>query len=89
MVTFISFIRLISVLRKSYLEKNNNEPPRNKVGMFLLGTGGGSTLKNDNYKFHTMVVNSWDSLRAASNMGAFDKLVDSLLYECRTKKNSR
>jgi len=71
------------------LEKNKNEPPRDKVGMFLLGTGGGSTVKNDNYVFHTMVVNSWDSLRVEDNTGLVDKLVDSLLFECRTKKNFR
>jgi hypothetical protein len=40
------------------LEKNKNEPPRNKVGVFLLGSGGGSTLKNANYYFHMMAINS-------------------------------
>ena len=68
------------------LEKNKNEPPRNKVGIFLLGTGGGSSLKNENYKFHMMHVNSWDSFRVQYNGGFPDNLLDSLLYECRNKK---
>lgn len=64
------------------LEKNKNEPPRNKVGLFLLGTGGGSTLKNENYNFHEMAVNSWDSLRVQSH-GIHDEIIDSLLFLCR------
>lgn len=68
------------------LEKNQNEPPRNKVGLFLIGTGGGSSLKNKDYKFHTMAVNSWDSLRAQKTGALTDRLFDSLLYECRQKK---
>ena len=68
------------------LEKNKNEPPRNKVGLFLLGTGGGSTLKNENYSFHMMAVNSWDSLRVQDNGGFPDNLIDSLLFQCRQKK---
>lgn len=67
------------------IEKNKNEPPRNKVGLFLLGTGSGSTLKNENYCFHMMAVNSWDSLRVQSNGGFPDKLIDSLLFQCRQK----
>ena len=67
------------------LEKNKNEPPRNKVGMFLLGTGSGSTFKNNDYKFHMMAVNSWDSIRAQNNNGIFKILVDSLLFQCRQR----
>ena len=68
------------------LEKNENEQPRNKVGIFHLGTGGGSTSKNDNYNYHMMAINSWDSLRVQSNGGFIDNLVDSLLFQCRQKK---
>jgi len=68
------------------LEKNKNEPPRDKVGIFLLGTGSGSTLKNKDFSFHMMAVNSWDSLRVQHNGGIPDKLIDSLLYQCRQKK---
>ena len=68
------------------LEKNKNEPPRNKIGVFHLGTGGGSTLKNDNYNYHMMAINSWDSLRVQNNGGLIDNLVDSLLFQCRKKK---
>ena len=67
------------------LEKNKNEPPRNKVGLFLLGTGSGSTFKNNDYKFHMMAVNSWDSFRVQINSGIFDTLVDSLLFQCRQR----
>jgi hypothetical protein len=68
------------------LEKNKNEPPRNKVGLFLLGTGIGSTLKNKKYSFHMMAVNSWDSLRVQQNGDFPDNLIDSLLFQCRQKK---
>jgi hypothetical protein len=68
------------------LEKNENEPPRNKVGIFHLGTGGRNTSKNDNYNFHMMAINSWDSLRVQNSSGFTDNLVDSLLYQCRQKK---
>ena len=70
------------------LEKNKNEPPRNKVGMFLLGTGSGSTFKNIDYKFHMMAVNSWDSFRVQNNSGIFDTLVDSLLFQCRQRNEN-
>ena len=70
------------------LEKNKNEPPRNKVGMFLLGTGSGSTFKNNDYKFHMMAVNSWDSIRAQNNNGIFKILVDSLLFQCRQRNQN-
>jgi hypothetical protein len=70
------------------LEKNKNEPPRNKVGIFLLGSGGGSTLKNENYNFHMMAINSWDSLRVQNSSGFTDNLVDSLLYQCRQKNKN-
>jgi hypothetical protein len=70
------------------LEKNKNEPPRNKVGIFLLGSGGGSTLKNENYNFHMMAINSWDSLRVKNSSGFTDNLVDSLLYQCRQKNKN-
>lgn len=68
------------------LEKNKNEPQKNKVGIFHLGTGGGSTSKNDNCNFHMMAVNSWDSLRVQDNSGFINNLADSLLYQCRQKK---
>ena len=68
------------------LEKNKKEPPRNKVGVLLLGTGGGSTQKNQNYTFDLLGVNSWDSFRVMNNSFLTDKLVDSLLYDCRHKK---
>ncbi|MFD2935352.1 DUF6843 domain-containing protein [Spirosoma flavum] len=67
------------------LEKNNNEPPRSKIGLFHLGSGSGSTENNDNYKFHMMVVNCWDSLRVQHDVGLSDKFIDSLLYKCRNK----
>lgn len=67
------------------LEKNKNEPPRNKVGIFLLGTGSGSTAMNENYKFHMMAVNSWDNFRVQYDGGIPDKLIDSLLLQCRKK----
>ena len=70
------------------LQKNKHEPPRNKVGLFLLGTGGGSTFKNENYQFHMMAVNSWDSLRI-QNSNSHDSLVDELLLKCRQRKNYR
>ncbi len=38
------------------------------------------------YKFHTMSVNSWDSLRAQKTGALTDRLFDSLLYECRQKR---
>ena len=83
--------KLEALIQQNYnedytLEKNNNEPPRNKVGVFHLGTGGGSSLKNENYEFHIFAVNSWDSLRVMENGGMSDKLTDSLLYICRKKK---
>lgn len=68
------------------LEKNKNEPPRNKIGLFLLGTGGGTTVENENYSFHMMAVNSWDSLRVQQNGVIPDNLIDSLLFQCRQKK---
>lgn len=68
------------------LEKNKNELPRNKIGLFLLGTGRGSTSKNENYSFHIMAVNSWDSLRVQQNEVVSDNLIDSLLFKCRQKK---
>ena len=67
------------------LEKNKNEPPRNKVGIFLLGTGRGSSAMNENYKFHMMAVNSWDNFRVQYDGGIPDKLIDSLLFQCRKK----
>lgn len=67
------------------LEKNKNEPPRNQVGIFLLGTGRGSTAMNENYKFHMMAVNSWDNFRVQDYGGIPDKLIDSLLFQCRKK----
>lgn len=63
---------------------NKNEPPRNNIGMFLLGTGSGATLKNDNYSYHKMEVNSWDSLRVEQYNNQ-ESLIDSLLYQCRQK----
>jgi hypothetical protein len=68
------------------LEKNMNEPPRNKVGIFHLGTSGGSTLNNGDYKSHVMAVNSWDSLRVQNSSGFVDSFVDSILFDCRQKK---
>ena len=65
------------------LEKNKNEPPRNKVGIFLLGTGRGSSAMNDNYKFHMMAVNSWDNFRVQYDGGIPKKLIDSLLFQFR------
>jgi len=67
------------------LEKNKNEPPRNKVGIFLLGTGRGSTARNENYEFHIMAVNSYDNFRVQYDGGIPNKLIDSLLFECRKK----
>ena len=69
------------------LEKKH-EPPRNKLGLFLLGTGSGSTFKNKDYKFHMMAVNSWDSLRVQMN-APNDSLVDETLFNCRNRKNFR
>jgi uncharacterized protein DUF6843 len=66
------------------LEKNEKEPPRDKVGLFLGGTGGGSTENNDQFVFHEMHVNSWDSLRVYESR-RHDKLVDSLLNLCRQR----
>jgi hypothetical protein len=71
---------------KYTLEKNKNEPPRNKVGLFLLGTGSGSTFMNYNFRFHMMAVDSWDSFRVQYNGGTPDILIDSLLFQCRQKK---
>nr|WP_315394774.1 hypothetical protein [uncultured Sphingobacterium sp.] len=67
------------------LEKNKNEPPRNKVGIFLLETGRGSTAMNKNYKYHMMAVNSWDNFRVQYDGGIPDKLIDSLLFQCKKK----
>lgn len=67
------------------LEKNKNEPPRNQVGIFLLGTASGSTAMNENYEFHMMAVTSWDNFRVQDYGGIPDKLIDSLLFECRKK----
>jgi len=67
------------------LEKNKNEPPRNKVGIFLLGTGRGSTARNENYEFHIMAVNSYDNFRVQYDGGIPDKLIDSLLFQCKKK----
>ena len=67
------------------LEKNKNEPPRNKVGIFLLGTASGSTAMNENYEFHMMAVTSWDNFRVQYDGGITDKLIDSLLFQCRKK----
>lgn len=72
------------------LEKNKNEPPRNKVGVFLQGTGGGSSFQNENYQFHVMSVNSWDSLRVqSSNGGILGNIVDSLLFQCRRRNKKQ
>jgi hypothetical protein len=64
------------------LKINEKEPPRDEVGVFLVGPGGGSSLKNENYVFHIMHVNSWDSLRVYNDKQHV-QLVDSLLYQCR------
>lgn len=67
------------------LEKNKNEPPRNKIGVFNLGTGVASTTKNRDFNFHTMDINSWDSLKE-EEWNINDNLIDSLLFLCRQKK---
>lgn len=67
------------------LEKNKNEPPRNKVGIFSLETGSGSTARNENYKYHMMAVNSYDNFKVQYVGGIPDKLIDSLLFQCRKK----
>lgn len=67
------------------LEKNRNEPPRNQVGIFLLGTASGSSAMNENYEFHMMAVTSWDNFRVQYDGGIPDKLIDSLLFQCRKK----
>jgi hypothetical protein len=66
------------------IEKNEHEPPRDKVGLFLDGTGSQTTMNNDQFVFHEMHVNSWDSLRVY-NTGRHEKIVDSLMNLCRTK----
>lgn len=70
------------------LEKNRNVPAINKIGLFLLGSGSGSTFKNKDYKFHMMAVNSWDSLKVQMNAPG-DSIVDEILYNCRGGKNFR
>lgn len=64
-------------------ERNEKEPPRNKVGLFLNGTGVRGGTKDD-FVYHEMHLNSWDSLRAYKS-SRHEKIVDSLLTLCRAK----
>ncbi|UOQ52518.1 DUF6843 domain-containing protein [Hymenobacter cellulosivorans] len=66
------------------LEKNPHEPPRHVVGLFMTGSGSGSTTKISRYDFETLHVMSYDSLRRRENELA-DTLVDSLLIPCTSK----
>lgn len=70
--------------------KNPHEPPRNKVVMFLGGTGGSGTINGvdeDHYKFHEMFVNSWDSLRVFNNEKS-EKISLLALRNCRASKTN-
>ena len=66
-------------------EKNKNEPPRNKTGLFTLSSGHASTIKNEDYYFHMMAVNYWNNLRVQFIDGFNHDLIDSILYNCRNK----
>lgn len=60
------------------IERNEHEPPRDKVGLFLEEPGTQTTMNNDQFVFHEMHVNSWDRLRVYKT-GRHEELVDSLL----------
>ena len=70
------------------LEKNKHEPPRNKVAVFLGGTGGSGTVNGvdeDHYKFHELYVDSYDSLKVYNEMKADSESV-RVLKGCRIKR---
>jgi hypothetical protein len=66
------------------LEKNKHEPPRNKVGAFLGGTGSGSDIETGKkrYQFQFIYITSWDSLRKYDDRKA-DSIANNILKNCR------
>jgi hypothetical protein len=69
------------------LEKNKHEPPRNKVAVFLGGTGGSGTVNGidkEHYNFHELYVDSYDSLGAFNEMQV-DSISMQALNGCRVK----
>jgi hypothetical protein len=68
-------------------EKNKHEPSRNKVAVFLGGTGTGSVnmANQHQYNFHEMYVDAWDSLRVY-NSKRIDSVALNLLNGCVVKK---
>jgi hypothetical protein len=69
------------------LERNKYEPPRNKLAVFLGGTGTGTT-NTGSYKFQEIYVNTYDSLRVFNN-SKFDTRALSFLDSCRLKTNKK
>lgn len=66
-------------------EKNKHEPPRNKVAVFLGGTGSSGIINGvdkEHYKFHELYVDSWDSLRVYNEKKA-DSVSMQTLIGCR------
>ncbi len=69
------------------LEKNKHEPPRNKVAVFLGGTGGSGPINGidkEHYNFHELYIDSWDSLRVYNERQA-DSISMQALIGCRIK----
>lgn len=69
-------------------EKNKHEPPRNKVAIFLGAAGSSGTINGvdkEQYKFHELYVDSWDSLRVYNEKKA-DSASMQTLTGCRVAK---
>lgn len=67
------------------IEKNKNEPPRNKLAVFLGGTGNGTEVDSKRFYFTELYVDSWDSLRVYDNNKS-DNAALNVLKGCRLKK---
>ncbi|HTI57517.1 DUF6843 domain-containing protein [Mucilaginibacter sp.] len=70
------------------IEKNPHKPKRNKIAVFLGGTGGSGAVNGvdeDHYKFREMYVDSWDSLRVLDDKKS-DSIAFDILRNCRKEK---
>jgi hypothetical protein len=69
------------------IDRNKNEPPRNKLAVFLGGTGNGIGVDSKRFYFTELYVDSWDSLRVYNNNKS-DTTALNVLRSCRLKNTN-
>ena len=63
--------------------KNPDEPDRNKLGVFLNGSGMAELSNGKTYTFDEMNVNSWEGLKIDKSFMKNDAVIDSTLINCK------